>query len=100
MSGSGSPLPRRVDGGNVNWIRTQRVFAGGLGAAVVGLALLLTAAVTRPPVEFGWFAYAPLSDAVLLPGPTAGEIFGLGLAGLGLVLIAGGFGFLRGRRAP
>ena len=69
-------------------------------AAAVGLALILTAAMTRPPLEFGWFAYAPLSNSVLLPGPTAGEIFGLGLAALGLIVIAGAFGYLRGRRTP
>ncbi|MHA7275965.1 hypothetical protein [Arthrobacter sp. HLT1-21] len=84
----------------MNWIHTHKLLAGGLGAAVVGLALLITAAMTKPSVEFGWFAYAPLSDAVLLPGPTAGEIFGLGLAALGLVLIAGAFGYFRGRRTP
>ncbi|GAA1112675.1 hypothetical protein [Arthrobacter flavus] len=84
----------------LNWIRTHRAFAGGLGAAVVGLAAIMTAAMTRPPLEFGWFAYAPLSPSVLLPGPTAGEIFGLGLAALGLIIIAGAFGYLRGRRAP
>lgn len=105
MSGSGSLLAQRIDGGTLNWIRTHRLLAGGLGAAVVGLTLLIIAAVTRPPVEFGWFAYAPLSDsplssAVLLPGPTAGEIFGLGLAAAGLVLIAGALGHFRGRRAP
>lgn len=87
-------------GETLNWIRTHRVFAGGLVAAAVGLALILTAAMTRPPLEFGWFAYAPLSNSVLLPGPTAGEIFGLGLAALGLIVIAGAFGYLRGRRTP
>ena len=84
----------------MNWFRTHRVFAGGLGAAVVGLALILTAAMMRQPLEFGWFAYAPLANAVLLPGPTAGEIFGLGLAALGLIVIAGALGYFRGRRAP
>ncbi|MBG6191068.1 cytochrome c oxidase subunit 1 [Arthrobacter sp. CAN_A212] len=84
----------------MNWIRTHRWFTGGLGAAVVGLALLVTAAMTQPPVEFGWFAYAPLADGVFLPGPTAGEIFGIGLASLGLIVIAGSLGYLRGRRTP
>ena len=87
-------------GETLNWIRTHRVFAGGLVSAAVGLALILTAAMTRPPLEFGWFAYAPLSNSVLLPGPTAGEIFGLGLAAFGLIVIAGAFGYLRGRRTP
>lgn len=82
----------------MNWIRTHRWFTGGLGAAVVGLALVIAATVTQPSREFGWFAYAPLPAAVLLPGPTAGEIFGIGLASLGLVLIAGSLGYLRGRR--
>lgn len=87
-------------GGTVNWIHTHKLLAGGLGAAVAGLSLLITAAMTKPPVEFGWFAYAPLSDAVLLPGPSAGEIFGLGLSALGLVLMAAAFGYFRGKRAP
>ncbi|WP_019482157.1 hypothetical protein [Arthrobacter sp. TB 23] len=87
-------------GETLNWIRTHRVFTGGLGAAVVGLAMIITAAMTRPPLEFGWFAYAPLSNSVLLPGPTAGEIFGLGLAALGLIIIAWALGYFRGWRAP
>lgn len=84
----------------MNWIRTHKVLAGGLGAAVLGLVLLVAAATTQPPLEFGWFAYAPLSDSVFLPGPTAGEIFGSGLTALGLMVIAGALGYLRGRRAP
>ncbi|MBE0010405.1 MULTISPECIES: hypothetical protein [unclassified Arthrobacter] len=82
----------------MNWIRTHRWFTAGLGAAVVGLALVITAAATQPSREFGWFAYAPLADAVFLPGPTAREMFGIGLASLGLIVITGSLGYLRGRR--
>ena len=83
----------------MKWIRTHRVFVAGLGAAVVGLTLLIAAAMTQPPLTFGWFAYAPLSSSVFLPGPTAGEIFGTGLSAMGLIVIAGSLGYLRGRRS-
>lgn len=84
----------------MNWIRANWAFAVGLGIAVVGLVLVAIAAVFAPPVEYGWFAYAPPSaiNPVHLTGPTAGEIFGVSLAGVGLILIAGALGYLRGRR--
>ena len=83
----------------MNWIRTNRLIAAGLGIAVVGLVLVLVAGATAPPATFGWFAYAPLANnAVVAPGPTAGEIFGASLAGAGLILCAGALGYLQGRR--
>ncbi|GAB3551644.1 hypothetical protein GCM10027404_21140 [Arthrobacter tumbae] len=83
----------------MNWIRANRWVATGLGIAVVGLLLVLVAGATAPPASFGWIAYAPLtSNTVVLPGPTAGEIFGGSLAGAGLILCAGALGYLRGRR--
>lgn len=85
----------------MHWIRANRVFSAGLGLAVVGLVLLLIAAlsVPPPPQSFGWFAYAPAAiNPVFATGPTAGEIFGTSLAGVGLILIAGALGYLRGRR--
>lgn len=85
----------------MHWIRANRLFTAGLGIAVVGLVLILVAAVSAPPPtqSFGWFAYAPTAiNPVFTTGPTAGEIFGSSLAGVGLVLIAGALGYLRGRR--
>jgi cytochrome c oxidase subunit 1 len=84
----------------VHWIRTNRLIAAGLGLAVVGLVLVGIAVLTAPPVEYGWFAYAPPTavSPVFAIGPTAGEIFGTSLAGVGLILIAGALGYLSGRR--
>ena len=83
----------------MNWIRANRLVATGLGIAVVGLLLVVVAGATAPPATFGWFAYAPLANnAVVSLGPTAGELFGGSLAGVGLILCAGAFGYLRGRR--
>ena len=83
----------------MQWIRNNAVVAAGLGVAVVGLVLMGIAGTTAPPATFGWFAYAPLAGhSEFSVGPTAGEIFGTSLAGLGLVLSAGALGDLRGRR--
>lgn len=82
----------------MHWIRTNWLVAAGLAAAVVGLVLITIAALAAPTsATFGWFAYAPLANVPPPPGPTAGEIFGWSLAGVGLVLIAGVFGYYRGR---
>ncbi|WP_299169191.1 hypothetical protein [uncultured Arthrobacter sp.] len=84
----------------MNWIRANRLIAAGLGIAVVGLVLLVIAAVGQPApaASFGWFAYAPAAvNPVVAPGPTAGELFGRSLAGVGLILIAGALGYLRAR---
>lgn len=83
----------------MHWIRTNRLVTAGLCLAVVGLVLLGVAAGSTPGASFGWFAYAPLaSNPTGAAGPTAGEIFGMSLAGVGLILIAGAWGYLRGRR--
>jgi heme/copper-type cytochrome/quinol oxidase subunit 1 len=85
-------------GGTMQWIRSNPLVAAGLGLAVVGLVLMGIAVTATPPATFGWFAYAPPgSHSEFRVGPTAGEIFGTSLAGLGLVLIAGALGYLRGR---
>lgn len=85
----------------MHWIRANGLLAAGLGLAVVGLVLVLIAAMSAPPPtqSFGWFAYAPTAiNPVFAAGPTAGEIFGTSIAGVGLILISAAFGFLRGRR--
>lgn len=83
----------------MQWIRTNLLLAAGGITAAVGLVLICVAALTAPPVEYGWFAYAPLAnDPLVSPGLTAGEIFGLGLAGAGLIVVAGAIGYLSGRR--
>lgn len=83
----------------MQWIRANRLVTAGLGLAVVGLVLIVIAQATAPPATFGWFAYAPSTiHPVFTTGPTAGEIFGTSLGAVGLVLIAGALGYLRGRR--
>lgn len=65
------------------------------GAIIVVLALLT-------PVSFGWFAYAPLSDAVFLPSVIAlpaWTLVGVVHFIAGLVTISYLIGKRRGRRA-
>ena len=51
-------------------------------------------------VPAGWQVLSGQGSPELrvLPGPTAGEIFGGSLAAVGLILCAGSLGYLRGRR--
>ncbi len=70
-------------------------------AAVAGAIILTLALMTLPSsaASFGWFAYAPLSDAVFVPsGVIAIPMWGLG----GLGLLVGGviaISYLFGRRS-
>lgn len=83
----------------VQWIRANRLLTAGVAAAVVGLVLLVAGVMTAPATPaFGWFAYAPLANPPTLPGPTAGQIFGASLGGVGLVLVAGALGYYAARR--
>lgn len=66
----------------------------GLAALVAGVVIQLST-----PVSFGWFAYAPLSEATFV-APGLLTQFGVGpiLTGVGIALLAGWAGFLLGRR--
>lgn len=70
-------------------------------ATVAGAIILIVALLTAPAPEatFGWFAYAPLSDAVFVPGgllvfPTW-ALGGVGLFVAGAVAIS----YMIGRRS-
>jgi heme/copper-type cytochrome/quinol oxidase subunit 1 len=69
---------------------------------VVGVALIVVGAVLLlQPVEFGWFAYAPLSDETFAaPWPTASHVAGFFVTIAGVAVLAGWVGFLLGRRRP
>ncbi|MFH8250668.1 hypothetical protein ACH3VR_09920 [Microbacterium sp. B2969] len=60
---------------------------------VVGLAVALT---VEQRASFGWFAYAPLSQTVFVPGLGVWPqtVWGLILAGIGLVGLGFGVGWL------
>lgn len=78
------------------------VVAGALALAgiVAGTATLLFSQTTTQ--TFGWFAYAPLSDEVFLPGMTIlgnGQITGLALLAAGLICAAFWAGLRVGRRS-
>lgn len=77
------------------------VVAGALALAgiVAGTATLLFSQTTTQ--SFGWFAHAPLSDEVFLPGTTIlghGQITGLALLVAGLICAAFWAGLCVGRR--
>ena len=65
----------------------------GVAALVAGILVLRSS-----PLSFGWFAYAPLTDATFVPGPASPFWLGPALVGLGIALLAGWTGFLLGRR--
>lgn len=71
--------------------------------AVLGLALIVGGVVvvaSTPPVSFGWFAYAPESDTVLLPTPVPPSLLiGQLLVALGTAFLVGVAGWLFGRWA-
>ncbi len=74
--------------------------------ALAAAALLVAAAVVwaqSGPAVYGWFAYAPLSDGVVVPDVsmlTPRMQVALGLAAGGLALLAGLAGYWIGRRRP
>ena len=71
------------------------VLVVGAAALVVGAVLAVRA---RSSAD-GWFAYAPLSDGVWTPRlVTDTEVAAWALAVGGLVLLAGGIGYLMGSR--
>jgi heme/copper-type cytochrome/quinol oxidase subunit 1 len=63
-----------------------------VGAAVIALA---------PTTQFGWFAYAPLSQSVFSPRLVLGtaQMWGAALGVVGLVACSWATGYLAGRRA-
>jgi heme/copper-type cytochrome/quinol oxidase subunit 1 len=67
-----------------------------VGAAAIVVGILITR--SSPPMSFGWFAYAPLSDVTFAPGLAAQFWVGPGFVGVGIALLAGWAGFLLGRR--
>ena len=66
----------------------------GVAAIVAGALLWRTT-----PLSFGWFAYAPLTDATFAPGPPGTWLLAGALVVLGVALVAGWGGYLLGRRA-
>ena len=79
--------------------RPASIAVVGTLAVVAGLALYWLA--PKPAAEFGWFGYAPPSNAVLasLTGvQSAGQHWGTALASLGALLISGALGHRFGRR--
>ncbi|MEH0110410.1 hypothetical protein V6N00_11920 [Tersicoccus sp. MR15.9] len=66
----------------------------GLGSVVAGL---ITTATT-PPVTFGWFAYAPLSNTMMVPTPVQPTmVVGSLLVLLGVLVLVAVAGWLMGR---
>lgn len=66
-----------------------------LGLILVGAGLVMAS----QPVSFGWFAYAPLSDAVFMRFPPSLVPTGAAVALIaGTALVAGWVGFRLGRR--
>ena len=82
-------------------MRRQLWWVVGLVLVGAGVALALTS--RSEPTDFGWFAYTPLDDPDTFPASRSylvsrGMLYGTGLATLGLVLLAGGLGYVLGRR--
>lgn len=74
-----------------------------LSLVVLGLALLAVGMVVarQPRAQFGWVAYAPLSQATLSPGAIVLDRVGIAalvLAALGVALVGGAVGYALGRR--
>jgi heme/copper-type cytochrome/quinol oxidase subunit 1 len=78
----------------MSFIRRFGILILGVGLLVVGTGGFLT---WFPRPSFGWSAYAPLTGVTFLPQPNVFDYF-LGLAVLGLVLIAGWVGHRIGSR--
>ncbi|WP_298456086.1 hypothetical protein [uncultured Cellulomonas sp.] len=82
--------------------RARTVLVAGVVLLVAGL--ITTVVLVLRPVgvaDFGWFAYAPLSGEVYLPGVVVvhpGALWGGLVAGAGAVLVSGAVGYRRGRR--
>lgn len=85
-----------------NWSMSAWVVLGGMVAAVVGAALVVSTVQSRT-ATFGWFAYAPLAaDSFSFGerGPGAGELFGYFLAEGGLLVLGWSAGYRWSPRAP
>ncbi|WDF34992.1 hypothetical protein PTW37_14490 [Arthrobacter agilis] len=83
------------------WTWELWIVLGGVLAASAG-AVLLGRSVERHTASFGWFAYAPLSSRTFSPAsgvPTAGELFGCGIAVVGFTILAWTLGFRVSPRA-
>jgi heme/copper-type cytochrome/quinol oxidase subunit 1 len=71
---------------------------------VVGLVLVAVGASVLafvPTTQFGWFAYAPLSDTTYTPGVVLGtaQLWGAAAGAVGLAAASGAAGYLAGRAA-
>jgi heme/copper-type cytochrome/quinol oxidase subunit 1 len=71
------------------------LLVGGIALIVVGGAVLAFV----PTNQFGWFAYAPLSESVT-PGVVLGtaHLWGAAACAVGLVVSGWAAGYLAGRR--
>jgi heme/copper-type cytochrome/quinol oxidase subunit 1 len=78
----------------MSFVRRFGILILGIVFVVAGVGGLI-AWLPRP--SFGWIAYAPLTQTTFLPQPNVFD-YSLGLAVVGLVLVAGWVGHLIGRR--
>jgi hypothetical protein len=73
--------------------------AAGVVATAVGIVVALT---SRASGDFGWFAYTPGNGKIEFSGNitfvSRTELIGAAVAGVGLVVVASGLGYLLGRR--
>ena len=79
--------------------RALIVLVAGLTLVGVGVAVLMT---PQGVASFGWFAYAPLSEATFPPGLflTPLHLWGAAAGVTGLVATSGALGYMVGRRDP
>lgn len=75
-----------------------------LGLAVTAVAVTIAGlwtARSAMTAHVGWFAFAPLTDSVELPGYPTGRLWaGWVATALGLMLLSGLGGYLLGSRRP
>lgn len=77
--------------------RVLTVLVAGLILACVGVAVLMS---DQGVASFGWFAYAPLSEATFAPGQflTPVHLWGAAACVTGLIATSGALGYMIGRR--
>ncbi|MFI2105054.1 hypothetical protein ACH436_17305 [Isoptericola sp. NPDC019693] len=92
MSDVGTPTPGAGDP------RRRRGTWAAVLSMVVGAGMVVWV-LTRPVgyASAGWFAYAPLSDTLFVPGSSRLVVMQV-LFGVGALLVGLGAGFLLGRR--
>ncbi|MEO6411736.1 MAG: hypothetical protein ABIO48_04040 [Pedococcus sp.] len=79
---------------------SRRVWILALAAAAVTLTVAgIWTARSAMTIQFGWFAYSPLTDAVPLPAHATSRAWaGWIVTALGLMLLSGLVGFILGSR--